>query len=121
MSGNNKSYFKFGDTVIPCTDFKATIKTDNSIDKVERMIKEYYKVEVVDMPTDVWRILDYEDEEIMRVIDSRIAHQICDCLNRKQEYISKLEHELHSCHGLYASDQEDMSHSFQLDFSKVLK
>ena len=42
-------------------------------------------------------------------------------LNNLDEKCKKLEHQLHSLNGLYASDQEDMSEPFRLDFSKILQ
>lgn len=49
------------------------------------------------------------------------ADLTCSILNEKEERIEYLEHQLHSLTGLYASDKEDMSKPFRLDFSKILK
>ena len=85
------------------------------------MSEEYYKIEAVDLPTDIWRIVNPEGEEVIRVITSRVANKFKKILNEKQSRIEELEHALHSTHGLYASDQEDMSHPFRLDFTKELE
>ena len=41
-------------------------------------------------------------------------------LNWQDERIKELEYQLDVIDGLYASDQEDMSHPFRLDYQKVL-
>ncbi len=39
-------------------------------------------------------------------------------LNQKEERIEYLEHQLHSLNGLWASDKEDMSYPFRLEFKE---
>ena len=48
-------------------------------------------------------------------------NKLIDIIIEKNKHISKLEHELDSCHGLYAADNKDFKDSFKLDFSEVLK
>ena len=47
------------------------------------------------------------------------ADLTCSILNEKEKRIEYLEHELNSLTGLYASDKEDMSHPFRLEFKKL--
>ena len=47
------------------------------------------------------------------------ADLTCSILNEKEKRIEYLEHELHSLTGLYASDKEDMSYSFKLEFKEL--
>lgn len=47
------------------------------------------------------------------------ADLTCSILNEKEKRIAYLEHELHSLTGLYASDKEDMSHPFKLEFKEL--
>ena len=47
------------------------------------------------------------------------ADLTCSILNEKEKRIKYLEHELHSLTGLYASDKEDMSHPFKLEFKEL--
>lgn len=72
-----------------------------------------------------------EDDEPLQIIDSKgeygavcvlyseDAHQIRDLLNEKEERIEYLEHQLHSLNGLWASDKEDMSYPFRLEFKEL--
>ena len=40
---------------------------------------------------------------------------------QQEERIKQLEHQLATLDGLYASDKEDMSEPFRLDFTEILK
>ena len=72
-----------------------------------------------------------EDDEPLQIIDSKgeyeavyvlyseDAHQISDLLNQKEKRIKELEHQLHSLDGLWASDKEDMSYPFRLEFKEL--
>lgn len=74
-----------------------------------------------------------EDDEPLQIIDSERehkevcvlysedAHQVMDLLNQKEERIEYLEHQLHSLNGLWASDKEDMSYPFRLEFKEFLE
>ena len=71
-----------------------------------------------------------EDDEPLQIIDSKgeyeavcvlyleDAHKVMDLLNKKEKRIEELEHQLHSLTGLWASDKEDMSHPFRLEFKE---
>ena len=60
-------------------------------------------------------VIFYDDDKVIGVSD------VVETLNNQSKRIEELEHQLHTCHGLYASDKEDMSEPFRLDFSKTLK
>lgn len=72
-----------------------------------------------------------EDDDPLQIIDKKGKHepvcvlysddakQVMDLLNQKEKRIEELEHQLHSLTGLWASDKEDMSHPFQLEFKEL--
>ena len=66
---------------------------------------------------------DYDsEEELLKDLNYYKKHfeYFQDTIEKQQKRINKLEHDLGSVHGLYASDKEDMSYPFRLDFSKTL-
>ena len=72
-----------------------------------------------------------EEDEPLQIIDSKgeydsvcvlyseDAKQVMDLLNQKEQRIEELEHQLHSLSGLWASDKEDMSYPFRLEFKEL--
>ena len=67
------------------------------------------------------QIIDSKGEyEAVCVLYSEDAEKVMDLLNQKEERIEQLEHQLHSLSGLWASDKEDMSHPFRLEFNRKL-
>ena len=71
-----------------------------------------------------------EDDEPLQIIDSKGEYEavcvlysedakgVMDLLNEKEKRIEYLEHQLHSLNGLWASDKEDMSYPFRLEFKE---
>lgn len=57
--------------------------------------------------------------EPVSVLYSEDAKGVMDLLNEKEERIEYLEHQLHSLSGLWASDKEDMSYPFRLEFKEL--
>lgn len=72
-----------------------------------------------------------EEDEPLQIVDSKgeykpvcvlyseDAKDVMSLLNQKEERIEQLEHQLHSLSGLWASDKEDMSYPFRLDFKEI--
>ena len=66
------------------------------------------------------QIIDSKGEcEEVCVLYSEDAKGVMDLLNEKEERIEYLEHQLHSLNGLWASDKEDMSYPFRLEFKEL--
>lgn len=66
------------------------------------------------------QIIDSKGEyESVEVLYSEDAPRVRDLLNQKEERIEYLEHQLHSLTGLWASDKEDMSYPFRLEFKEL--
>lgn len=67
-----------------------------------------------------YRLLTEKGEyEPVCVLYSEDAKQVMDLLNQKEQRIEELEHQLHSLSGLWASDKEDMSYPFRLEFKEL--
>ena len=67
--------------------------------------------------------LEEQNEELNQIVHdyAKIIEELKIMSKQQEERIKQLEHELATLDGLYASDKEDMSEPFRLDFSEILK